>query len=103
MRYQLRLTQKEMCVKLGVKQSYYSEVENAKRKVTSKIVERLHTLFQINSNWFYSGDGEMFLETSLVTTTKNTDLKVNLADAKYIIIKINRLATQFEIIINTEI
>jgi transcriptional regulator with XRE-family HTH domain len=58
----LMLNQKEFAFKLGVKQSYYSGVENAQRLITTKLTKKLFDDFNVNPNWFFKDEGVMFTE-----------------------------------------
>ena len=60
LRKHLSLNQKQMAEILGVKQSYYSEVENGNRPVTGKLVENLSSQKSVSADWLYTGKGEMF-------------------------------------------
>ena len=59
---------------LQVKQSYYSEVENGKREVTGKIVKKLNEERLVSSDWFYSGNGAMFITLQEKLNSKSMDM-----------------------------
>lgn len=60
----LRLSQKDFSEQLGVKQSYYSEVENSKRPVGHKIISSLLDKFQVSSDWMLTGKGDINITNS---------------------------------------
>lgn len=62
----LRLTQSELALSMGFKQSYISNIEKGRNEVTSNIVIALHKLYNISPDWLITGNGEMI---SSVTTT----------------------------------
>lgn len=52
LRLQLELNQTEMAKSLGLSQSYYSAVEAGKRKITSKMIEKITIKWKINEGYF---------------------------------------------------
>ena len=60
LRKNLDKSQREMSEILDVKASYYSDVENGRRPVTGKFIEKLKSAFNISTDWMYSGNGEMY-------------------------------------------
>ena len=61
LREYLKLKQGAISTQLGLKQSYYSDVENGKRPVTTRIIIGLRDKYNVSSEWLYTGWGEMFL------------------------------------------
>lgn len=57
----LKMRQLEFANAIGVRQSYYSEVETGKRKIGNKITEKLREKFSISSDWLYLGEGDMYI------------------------------------------
>lgn len=55
----LRFTQKDFSFALGVKPSYYSDLENSHRTITGKFIEKLNRLFGVSADWMYTGKGEI--------------------------------------------
>ena len=53
----LDLTQSDFSKILEVKQSYYSDIENSKREVTSKLIKNLVTIFRFSADWILTGEG----------------------------------------------
>jgi transcriptional regulator with XRE-family HTH domain len=64
LRKYLRLSQKELSEQIGLKQSYYSDVENGKRNLTAKIADSLKKNFNISSDWLMHDIGDMKLTIS---------------------------------------
>ncbi len=56
------LTQKEFSKELGVKQSYYSDLENGKREISTNVIRLLSERFHISSDWLLSGTGNRYIE-----------------------------------------
>lgn len=69
LRTSLGLTQKDISIKLGVKPSYYSDLENENRTITGKFIEKLKNSFNVSADWMYNGEGAM--------VTENINLIVN--------------------------
>ncbi len=53
------LNQKEFSTLLGVKQSYYSELENGKREITTRVLSELAVKLKISLDWFLFNKGSM--------------------------------------------
>lgn len=58
LRAELDLTQREAAALLGIKPSYYSDLENDRRKITPKFAKKLQHSFGVQSDWILSGNGE---------------------------------------------
>ena len=58
----LKLNQVEFAKKLGVAQSYLSDLEKGKREVTSKLIISLIREFNVSSDWLLADKGNMFLD-----------------------------------------
>lgn len=56
------LNQKDFAAKLGIKQSYYSSIEQGKKEPSIKILDALWYL-GVSFDWYYNGKGEMFVDT----------------------------------------
>ncbi len=50
------LSQKEFAEKIGTNQSYYSDVENNRRKVTSGLLGKIKKHFEISNDWIFYGE-----------------------------------------------
>lgn len=66
------IAQKEFSDKLGVKQSYLSDIENSRRNVSNKLIEKVCQTFPLEKNWLYTGIGNM------ITLNKSNVLYPNL-------------------------
>jgi len=64
LRSHLGLTQRELATAIGVKPSYYSDLENGHRTITGKFLEKMKDKFQISTDWMYTGEGEMIIQNS---------------------------------------
>jgi transcriptional regulator with XRE-family HTH domain len=71
----LKLSQKAISEALGVKQSYYSEVENGKRKVTARIINSLIVKYGISVDWLMTGKGVLNITKSYIELTGFDDVK----------------------------
>ena len=60
LRETLKLSQEELAAKLQLSRNYISLVENGQRTLSAQSVKVLCSLFNVNENWFKTGDGEMF-------------------------------------------
>lgn len=54
----LSMSQVEMSKKLGIRQSYYSNMESGKKNISSNVVNKLFDEFSISPSWFYNGENE---------------------------------------------
>ncbi|WP_149912722.1 helix-turn-helix domain-containing protein [Sphingobacterium cavernae] len=60
LRLKCNLNQSQMAVKLGFAKSYYSDIENNRRTVSKKTIEKLSLIFGASAEWLMFGKGEMF-------------------------------------------
>lgn len=60
LRVYLKKTQKEFSSELGVKSSYFSDIENNRRPITKKFVQRLNKAFGVSEEWLLNGVGKMY-------------------------------------------
>jgi transcriptional regulator with XRE-family HTH domain len=60
-RESLNINQLELSEILGIRQSYYSEMETGKRPVGVKVIKKLRELYNISSDWMYSGSGDIYI------------------------------------------
>ena len=60
-RFELKLSAQKLADDLGIHKMTVSNYENGKREPTYEVMEKLHSLYNVNLNWFVSGQGEMFL------------------------------------------
>jgi len=71
----LQLTQKDFSKILEVKQSYYSDVENGKREVTTKLIKNLVAIFKFSADWIFTGLGNKNI-TDVDITNSDTKSKI---------------------------
>lgn len=58
-KYEFRLTQKEIADKLGYKTPYLSDVINGRKPVSEQFTDKLCATFELNRDWLLTGEGEM--------------------------------------------
>lgn len=76
LRLSLNLTQKEMSERLDMRQSYYSDLENGKRNISGKLIEKLSKIFSVSPNWMYTGEGDKLLLNSNYNIAKSVYVDV---------------------------
>lgn len=59
-RRSLDKTQREIAEQIGIKTSYYSDLENGRRVISKKFALRLKQVFGISESWLIDGKGEMY-------------------------------------------
>ena len=59
----LGLNQTDFAKHLGITQTAYSMIESGNRPLADKYVKVICSTFQVNENWFLTGDGEMFVSS----------------------------------------
>lgn len=69
-----RLTQSEFARKLGVKQSYYSELERGKRDLTTKVIEAIINNFEVSADWLITGKEDAI--QSNITNSDNGNMLI---------------------------
>lgn len=57
----LGFNQTDFAKHLGITQTAYSMIENGNRPLADKYVKIICSSFNVNENWFLTGEGEMFL------------------------------------------
>ena len=72
-RNEFRLNQKEFAEKLRFNQSYYSELERAKKAMTIQALKALIERFNVSADWMLTGQGPMLLNEGQA----NPPLEVN--------------------------
>ena len=60
LRKELNLSAQKLADKIGSTQVSISNYETGKRKPSYEFMESLHNVYNVNLNWFVSGQGEMF-------------------------------------------
>ena len=65
-------SQADFASKLGIARSQFSEILSGKRKVTEKLVNRIHNLYPLlNKEWLTNGTGEML--TGVIQNNEHGD------------------------------
>jgi transcriptional regulator with XRE-family HTH domain len=73
-RESLQMTQAEFASELGVKQSYYSEIERGKKDLTSKMLRTLFLKLGISPLWYFFNKGSLMYAVSDNLTKDHVDL-----------------------------
>ena len=74
-RKKLKLTQAAMADNLGIKQSYYSEIERGEKEVSGNVLKNLFESSDVSPDWFYNDSGNIFITAnSNIKAIKNEDL-----------------------------
>ncbi|MEG0368132.1 MAG: helix-turn-helix domain-containing protein, partial [Coprobacillus sp.] len=58
----LKLTQSELANKLNMSRITIAQMENGSRNITDRTIKDICREFNVNYDWFYNGNGEMFIE-----------------------------------------
>lgn len=58
----LNLTQKNFAKEIGLSQTSLGMIEVGDRKVQDRHIKTICSLFNVNENWFRTGNGEMFIK-----------------------------------------
>lgn len=58
----LNLTQKNFAKEIGLSQTSLGMIEVGDRKVQDRHIKTICSLFNVNENWFRTGEGEMFIK-----------------------------------------
>lgn len=53
-------TQAQLAEKLGLSQNFIAQLETGKKNMSTRTVAYMCDMFNINENWFNTGEGEMF-------------------------------------------
>lgn len=61
-RKELNLSAQKLADKIGSTQVSVSNYETGKYKPSYEFMEALHNVYNVNLNWFVSGQGEMFIK-----------------------------------------
>ena len=59
----LGLNQTDFAKHLGITQTAYSMIESGNRPNKEKYIKVICSSFNVNENWFYTGEGDMFLSS----------------------------------------
>jgi transcriptional regulator with XRE-family HTH domain len=76
-RRKLNLTQEEMASKMSITQASYSRYEAGYNQPSWECVQVLKETYDINSDWLYSGVGDMFVTHKRQDTPPDTEAKIN--------------------------
>lgn len=84
-RKSLRLNQEEFGKKIELSKPSISALENGTREITDRTVKLICTEFNVNEDWFRTGEGEMFIETdSSILTELATQYNLDSLDISII-------------------
>lgn len=73
-RKDLGLSQKDFGKALDISQNYVSSIENGSRNISSKLLEKLENVYDINPTWLMTGREEMYTSV-LDKTNADNELK----------------------------
>ena len=59
-RHSLGVGQVEMANRLGIKQSYYSNMESDKKNISSNVINKLFAKLSVSPAWFFNNEGDIF-------------------------------------------
>lgn len=82
LRFELKLSAQKLADSLGVHKMTISNYENGNRKPTYEVLEALYNIYNINLNWFVSGQGNMFITENKQPEQDIAKLVSDLIDAK---------------------
>lgn len=60
LRRELQISAQKMADKMGVSRGSISQYEAGLREPNYNFIQRLNAIYNVNLNWFVSGNGEMF-------------------------------------------
>ena len=52
---------KDIAVKLGIEQTYFSAMLGGSKKISGNLLEKLQAVFGVSRSWLKTGEGEMFI------------------------------------------
>jgi len=65
-RKELKLSQAEMAAKLGIKQSYYSEIERGEKEASDNVLNMFFDQLNVNKIWFEEDKGQPFTNVKTI-------------------------------------
>jgi transcriptional regulator with XRE-family HTH domain len=69
-RLELKISAQKLADSLNVSRGSIVQYETGKRKPSYEFMEALHKVYNVNLNWFVSGQGEMFIGQDKTDHTK---------------------------------
>lgn len=69
-RLELKISAQKFADSLNVSRGSIVQYETGKRKPSYEFIEALHNVYNVNLNWFVSGQGEMFIGQDKTDHTK---------------------------------
>lgn len=72
-KYEFNLKQVDVAAKIGVNETYLSNVINGKSPLSEVFLGKLCSAFPVNKDYISSGLGEIFLSKSVIQTNENGD------------------------------
>ena len=63
---------KDIALKLGIEQTYFSGMLGGSKKISRKLLEKLQEVFGISIVWLKTGEGEMFVQPPTANTINNS-------------------------------
>ena len=62
---------KDIAVKLGIEQTYFSAMLGGSKKISGNLLEKLQAVFGVSRSWLKTGEGEMFVQPPTANNTIN--------------------------------
>lgn len=85
LRKELGLSQTEFANRLGLTQSTIALLEHGKTPITDKHIKPICSVFNVNENWFKTGEGHMFSEDPVIELIDKTASRLNASNQEYLL------------------
>lgn len=85
LRKELGLNQTEFANRLGLTQSTITLLEHGKTPITDKHIKPICSVFNVNENWFKTGEGQMFAEDLVIELIDKTASRLNSSNQEYLL------------------
>lgn len=77
-----KLSQRDFADKLNVSAPYLSALENDKKEITSKIINKLHSEFNVSSDWLLFSNDNNIIKSDKIKVNQNDNNNDNLTNEK---------------------
>lgn len=91
-----KLTQKEFCELVEIKQSNLSHIENKGEKISIEVISRIISNFNIDANWLILGRGEMFYKKEDQSNKDNSIISQYLEDKEKMVKMLEKEVNRLE-------
>lgn len=65
---ELNISQRKFALKIGVDPGYMSKILNGKAEVNERMILLIENVFNVNRYWLETGEGNIFRNTSFIST-----------------------------------